>query len=54
MTVGAEGGRLVVARLCRGAASPVKKGGLRPVAFPRAAQHVCGLLSVARRVRAVV
>lgn len=33
MTVGAEGGRLVVARLCRGAASPVKKGGCAPLLF---------------------
>ena len=33
MTVGAEGGGLVVARLCRGAASPVKKGGCAPLLF---------------------
>lgn len=33
MTVGAEGGILVVARLCRGAASPVKKGGCAPLLF---------------------
>ena len=33
MTVGAEGSRLVVARLCRGAASPVKKGGCAPLLF---------------------
>lgn len=31
MTVGAEGGRLVVARPCRGATSPVKKGGCAPL-----------------------
>lgn len=33
MTVGAEGGRLVVALLCRGAASPVKRGGCAPLLF---------------------